>query len=547
VTPESATFEDHVLSIVDRFLQTVIVVDDRAFTEPVYTAVESEEEAVEAPGGRAVHGEFGAPPLDEHDLDAKKVTDAFARSGLICGLLQPRPGADIDDELIESARRADLIVLDWVLNRDEGRKALELIRRLLDGQGAQPEIQRLRTIAIYTGQPNLLEIAAKLHEVIEKIYEGEELREYDDGLTLMKGPVRIAVFAKENTSDLRAELEDRRVPFDGLPARMRREFGALTKGLVTVVALSALAALREDTHRILKVLNENLDAAYLGHRSVLPVPSDAQSHAVSLISAEFTSVIEDHNIGEQVNWSALSLWLDQAGGDDHNFGKLLELSGDRKPITIDQVREMVSRGLGTDEGLDAVAELGGTSKGQWKQIKKQAARIFASTLEDADESEAQLAQCLTLKTTYTHPERMLQLGTIVAHEGDYLVCVQPVCDSVRLKPEVRAFPFLKLEKSDRSRSHFALPRAGANGPQYVLLTTNPRDLVVARFKPQAGHDTICAVQARREYVFKDTSHRPFRWVGQLKSEFAQKVAVDLAQEFAQVAVNEVEVLRLARR
>ena len=33
----------------------------------------------------------------------------------------------------------------------------------------------------------------------------------------------------------------------------------------------------------------------------------------------------------------------------------------------------------------------------------------------------------------------------------------------------------------------------------------------------------------------------------LKSEFAQRVAVELAQEFAQVAVDEAEALRLSRK
>jgi hypothetical protein len=71
--------------------------------------------------------------------------------------------------------------------------------------------------------------------------------------------------------------------------------------------------------------------------------------------------------------------------------------------------------------------------------------------------------------------------------------------------------------------------------------------VVVRFKPLAGHDTIRAAPLGQKYAFKDTSRKIYRWIGQLKPEFAQKVAVDLAQEFAQVAVNEAEVLRLSRR
>ena len=223
---------------------------------------------------------------DEHDLDAKKVTDAFARDGLICGLLEPTPGSGIDDELLKTARRADLVVIDWVLNRDNGAMALSLISKILISEAETAERQRLRAIAIYTGQRELKEIARRIQEVLTSVYPNDELVRHDDGLALTKGPVRIAVFAKENAPELSADLADRRVLFADLPSRLRKEF-SLTNGLITSVALAALAALRDDTHRILKVLNPSLDAAYLGHRSALPVPQDAERHAVALVASEY--------------------------------------------------------------------------------------------------------------------------------------------------------------------------------------------------------------------------------------------------------------------
>jgi hypothetical protein len=70
---------------------------------------------------------------------------------------------------------------------------------------------------------------------------------------------------------------------------------------------------------------------------------------------------------------------------------------------------------------------------------------------------------------------------------------------------------------------------------------------MVRFKPRRSHSTIRAVAAGGDYVFKNTSRKKFRWIGQLKPQFAQKVAVELAEEFARVAVDEAEVLRLGRR
>ena len=180
---------------------------------------------------------------------------------------------------------------------------------------------------------------------------------------------------------------------------------------------------------------------------------------------------------------------------------------------------------------------------------KRPADVFAETLEQAKASDAELIQRMTLKTMYQLPERVLHLGTIVQDPGgDYLVCVQPVCDSVRLSPEIRPFPFLKLQTSDRqNKSHYALPVSTDGDPQYVFLRTNPRDIVMARFKPRSGQDTIKAISIGSNYVFRDTSNKRYRWICELKSEFAQRVAVELAQEFGQVAVDEAEALRLSRK
>ena len=456
MTHDSEAFDDHILRIVDKFLQTVVVVDDRAFTASSSPTGASGDPPEGTPGGRAVLGGLTNPEEsakyddEEHDLDARKVTDAFARSGLICGLLEPARGTDLDEDLLAGIQRADLIVLDWVYYRDEGRKALKIVQKILTSEDGHPERQRLRTVAIYTGQQKLKDIAKQLRAIIEKVYPEEDLKEFDNGLTFMKGPIRLAVFAKENAPGLPGDLSDRRVPFDGLPDRMRREFATLTKGLVTAVALAALAALRDDTHRILKVLNPGLDAAYVGNRSILPVPVDAQSLAVRLVAAELASVIEDHEIGEQVNDRALSLWLDQPRDPTHRFGQFAEKGG--KSITTEQIREMVYSGLGSTDSFNHIQSLGELSKGQWKEVMKQPADVFAETLEQAKASDTEFIQRMTLKTMYQLPERVLHLGTIVQDPGgDYLVCVQPVCDSVRLSPEIRPFPFLKLQTSDRQK------------------------------------------------------------------------------------------------
>ena len=68
---------------------------------------------------------------------------------------------------------------------------------------------------------------------------------------------------------------------------------------------------------------------------------------------------------------------------------------------------------------------------------------------------------------------------------------------------------------------------------------------MAQFKPLTGKSVIDAVQSGDAYFFRDTGQKRLRWVAQLKPEFAQRVAVNLASEFAQVAVDEAELRRLS--
>jgi response regulator receiver domain-containing protein len=543
MTP-ATTWDEHVLQVVDEFLQTVVVVDDRAFADRELL----EAPAVDDPpppqaGGRAISAGL-TPPLvpDEHDLDPKAVTDAFAEDGLVCTLLSPKAGEEISGKVLRTARRADLVVLDWVFDRDEGKLALELIGKIL-AEDDQPTRRRLRTIAVYTGQKDLHGVAVKLRATIDAAYTDCELVEHESGLAMTKGPVRAAVFAKEHVSDLPADLEPRRVAFAELPTRLRNEFAALTAGLVTTVALASLAALREDTHRILSMLGPALDAAFLGHRAALPVPEDAESHAVALVVSELRSVIEDNDVGRHAGVPALELWLRDPSRRHTKFGTLIDAS---KRLTEGQLTVMLSRGLGDDDGCDEAGTLK-YGKAYFKsKVKPHATRAFAATMEESNRSDHEFASRMMLRTIYSRPPRILALGVIVRAGVEYKICVQPVCDSVRLS-EKRAFPFLTLVVADvESRTNFVV--AGAQPDQWVrlLLGSNPRDITMAEFDP-GGRGVVEAVEASGTYIFTDVANTTYEWVGELKPDLAQKVAIDLAQQFAQVAVDEAEVLRLSRR
>jgi hypothetical protein len=69
---------------------------------------------------------------------------------------------------------------------------------------------------------------------------------------------------------------------DALPARLIDEFVELARGLLANVALGSIAAVRDETHRVLARFHAGLDAPFLTHRLLLVTPDDAEGYVVDL-------------------------------------------------------------------------------------------------------------------------------------------------------------------------------------------------------------------------------------------------------------------------
>jgi len=339
VTGGSNSFLALSRSAAARFLQTVVVVDDEAIYRVVVSRsttasgdtlspnpeVQREDSPDASPqtqdtsAGAAASD--AAPALvvpvdsdvqaaiddeiDSHELDAKAVTDGFAEHGLVCAVLKPGPGEAVFIGSRNAMTRADIVVLDWVLHRDNGDQAIDVIRGMLTS-----DVRRLRLIAIYTGQGNLRPVAERTARLLDEHFSGHPLIQ-PNPFTAQKGPARVAVFAKPKAriAPLDTEVTSRVTASAQLPDRLIEEFAAMTSGLVTHVAVASFSALRENTHRILHRLRPQLDAGYLWHRATQVYPDDAEGHLASVVAAEIRGVLEDENVGAQADMTAIEAWL----------------------------------------------------------------------------------------------------------------------------------------------------------------------------------------------------------------------------------------------
>ena len=539
-------------SVVADFLETALVVDDEAglliSPEPNQDVATQDVDAERSAGSR-LDLELAVPSEDtlqaasqDHPLRAKALIDAFADQGIVCGVLAPLKGDQIQDRVLKAAVRADLLVLDWELHRDGGKTARQLIKAVLD-QDANAPRKRLRVIAIYTGQPELSRI---MQDVRGHLAVAEEAIQ-DEGMTLTQDNFRITAFSKPLEDDLPPELVARQVHEADLPIRLATEFARLTEGLVPAVAMAALAAVRTDTHRILQALRRDLDIGYLGHRVASGFPEDAEAHLVEMVSAEIASVLSENNVGAYADLAAIRIWLERAqfGDDSLKCGSALQPP---QTVTAEALEKMLTIGLGLDEELSR--HTGGNLSGnKLKAIRKKAAHLFTNDAHAAEASADIFGLRMAVRTIYTRPPRLLRLGTIVLHADEYLVCLQPVCDSIRLDPGVpRGFPFLPLMVADTDdpRHDFVVQSPEDDGLVRLRLQAKPQHLISFSFLCGPTR-TVEARNSRGRWIFSDMRPRQFRWVAELKPEFAQRVAVNLAAEIARVGLTESELVRLSQR
>jgi len=534
---DPTTFIEHTEAIAKSFLHTALVVDDRALpsgppAEPVQDA-----EAHDRPVGRGVSTlvEPDSETDAEHELDLRALTEAFAARGVLCAALSPEQGdapEDIAVKLLPAAARADLVILDWVLNGDNGERTKALLAKLLDH-----DRHRLRTVAIYTGQATLTDIANEVAAILDNADVDAHLCRQPQGLDMTKGPIRLVVLAKP---DVDGVSPDRQESIDSLPERLTAEFAAMTRGLVSGVALAALGALRPDTHRILRLFSPDLDPAYLGHRMAQLTPDDAEDHLVRMVAAELAAVLADHGIGDEAALSPIKLWIaaQRASETGFRFGELVE----NKDLTDDQLHTSLEHGV---EALIANKERGLGEKYVKNKLKKHATRVFSSTIEFADDADAAFISLMTLRTHYAHPPLYLTLGTIVGGDERWLICVQPVCDGIRLGHEPVGFPFFPLTVVTLGGDADFVARDRA-GWKRLKLTPDPRTLQLLVFAADAETETVLAASHDGGHRFTDVNGEQWRWAGELKPDHAQRVAYQVGQRFARVGLDEPEILRLAR-
>ena len=499
--------------IAQAFLHTIVVLDDE-ITHSSGSRPQEGERLVQ-PGfdnGKTKDAANSSRP--SHTLNAKILTESFAKLGLICSILVPtHPDEELTDEVRASARRADVVILDWTVHNKKGDLAKKLTRLILDDDSGD---ERLRLLAIYTAEPDLDGIASDVGATLEVAAVGQ---------VVQKGSARIRVFGKGD------------YPADQLPDAIVSEFAEMIVGLLPMTAVSGMARLRNDTYKLIGRFNHQLDPAYLGHRILTPTPAEAEQHLEAVLASEILAIIEYAGTARVADIASIRVWLTE------KQSQLPQLAATLKPKSKDDQNNLTSyAGDLLEGGLETQKDRHEISGSQATRSKLTEA--FTADSEEALTANHAFAALMSLKHSYGTSPR-LWLGSVIAEEKkegtDYWLCIQPRCDSTNLKSDT-TFPFLRLLAMEKPRDYGSAVCVIKDRSKFQILRISKRasDLRLLTCTPGLTHDVI-AEQNGDVYQFA-TADGMFRWVCELKTEHAQRAINAFSAWTARVGVTDSEWL-----
>jgi hypothetical protein len=311
-----------------------------------------------------------------------------------------------------------------------------------------------------------------------------------------------------------------------------------------------LAAVRANTHQILTKFHGELDAAYLTHRALLEPPDEAELHLIPLVLSEIQAVLEDRNVAKQVAIENIGKWLDFRIGNGLKLYRNLKMRSRKKARQA--ILEIAEKGIRDKTLADSYPQIKIILDGLREETPKKALNEFTKLLisngGSALEFDRELALLMSVRSRYESPIPILTLGSIIAEDVEnspsrYWLCVQPVCDSVRLKDK-RNFPFLKMTKAPTEAAFNYVVKDRVTWVE-LNLQLRPHESRMISFKPRSGEREIRAAKESSEWFFQavDSERKKYRWIAELKTEHSQRVANDYSNQMSRVGLMESEWLR----
>lgn len=633
MTYSPATFRQYCNDAAKHFLQTAVVIDneavfdmDRYIKEAQAKQAKAEAEAqkekiIVPPSGTLKGIKLAVPAATEpagvakeiippkapststdfsHLLDAKLLIDGFSDSRIVCSVICPgKDEAQAVERAIKVAVTADIVVVDWMLDKVEGEAGSKRARDIIKGI-IEKDIEsrgRLRLIAVYTAEDSPVTVLDHLFDHIKDMaFPHDKIKISKDEKTrsIRNSHLKITVLSKPT---VKGQAGICPIPFVELPGKLLDLFCDLNLGLLPSVALHSIAAIREETHHLLAVLHGKLDPALVGHRCLLLHPEDAEEFCDDLISGELRSILSMKQIGSSyADKTANKRWIGNKIMPDvpHKYKSFnltreqafsLVENGDKaipkvlSEIKADWLRHKLEdkpdhkdadgQAIEIEKATERILSEGASAAKFYKVPDELGEKIIPQLLDGSEATGEQInldfsrlcslkRETFGLRTPVEGWTPRLTLGTILQLREDakdtFLICLQPRCDSVRLeKDKVWKFPFLVLEevKGKLNVVIKAFDEDFKPVDKKLFYEPKPRNQIVYEFRSVNG-DAIASTNDGGVFKFKNEdiiaeNVKEFWWVADLKDFVAQKIADEMSTRVGSVGLDEYEWLRRKAR
>ena len=308
-------------------------------------------------------------------------------------------------------------------------------------------------------------------------------------------------------------------------------------GILANVTFGCIAAIREETHRVLARFHPGMDPPFVTHRILLARPGDAEDYAVELLCSEVVAVLQTGTIGARyAGREAIRLALveREAGGDEFRLMTSKDSAKGAKTIARDALMELVDAG---PRGLAKIADVD-------VKERKLHERLYLLLCQELAEGKAahyefaRVSACVRERALVPSGYRAtLSLGTIVTWSEAYWVCIQPVCDAVRLKVPTQ---FMFAELSNDEATFDVIVKNTAGKETCLRLDTRASAMRSGIFGPDPGSGRILSGTGSAIQTFTSTKGEEFVWVCDLRTSLAQRFAHRIANNLSRIGLDEFE-------
>ncbi len=546
------TVHDYSRFAAQSFIQTAVFVDDRIYFRS--TSAEDEPKKVIGPKIRKKISRSAPAAVDQSAVassttleedpapDSYDIVNSFAKKQIVCSLYQPKKEAKVSpaSDIFPLCRAADVVIVDWDLFGDKGERARELIDGLI-AQAVRDVPEQLRLILVYTQEANLFGVANEIYEKVHPtIGDSFQPLPEEDGLAFHTENSRIAVLGKPGRE--RADTDARHIVDEADLADIAiREFAKLASGILHAATLLGLSEIRKNSRKILSRFSSDLDPAFLTHLAMCLPEEDASSHVIPLLVSEIEAVLEDALPAPLVPEKLLKDWCKNVWQPGAHLDQLFGQNGlDHRKIAED----ICAKGFKQAQKENNAIPNMNAEKDRTKKVRR-ASKILLPK-EDSD-SHHRFSHLMASRTFYGDGSRVLKLGSIV-HDRDqdqFLLCIQPICDSVRLK-EPRVFVFVQMSKGGPDNGNSASHVIFKSDNSAIELVYHPKSYLcfATKFTPEkASQEVVAGKDENDELYFTDSEGKRYYWIDQLRTSHAQRAVERFASDLSRVGLTESEWLR----